>query len=278
MQSIQNIYFCSEFKKSFEYNYNFNIPLDVNIDVNGNNKIKLKLIDFSMMNSMLNISDYHKNNSFKINYNSVDYLITIPNGNYTAITLKDFLNTHLASLSIPLIFSYNKTTNKYKLETTSTIILYTLNCSSLFGLNISTYVITSISSLTSETFVNMLPYTKIILACNLTFNNNTNHNLEKKYSSNSGINNIICWISRDIPLFSTINYNNINNNEIDISDKNIKSINFTLCNEYQEFILDAPPSFIHFQLITYDNTNWIKKIYSIFTEISYYLLALYFKK
>lgn len=276
MNSTQDIYFCSEFKKSFEYNYNFNIPLDINIDVSGNNKIKLKLVDFTMMNTMLNISDYHKNNSFKINYDSVDYLITIPNGNYTAITLKDFLNTYLASLNIPLIFSYNKITNKYKLETTSTIILYTLNCSSIFGLNNNPYVITSFSSLTSLTYVNMLPYTKIILSCDLSFDNTTQHNFERKYSSNSGIGNIICWLSRDIPLFSTINHSN--NNEIEISNKNIKSINFNITNEYQEFILDAPPCYIHLQLITYDNSNWFKKFYKILNDISYYLLSIYFKK
>ena len=42
-----NIYYSSEFKKSYETNYNFNIPLDVNVDVRGNEKIKLKLINFS---------------------------------------------------------------------------------------------------------------------------------------------------------------------------------------------------------------------------------------
>ena len=92
---IQDIYYCSEFKKSFEYNYNFNIPLDNNINIRGNDKIKIKLIDFTMMNTMLNISNYHKNNSFKVRYNSIDYLITIPDGSYTAISLKDYINTYL---------------------------------------------------------------------------------------------------------------------------------------------------------------------------------------
>jgi hypothetical protein len=124
----------------------------------------------------------------------------------------------------------------------------------------------------------MLPYSKIILTTNLVFDTNVQYNLLPKYSANSGIGDIICWLPRDIPLFSTINFFNDTGREIELANKNIKSINISIINEYQEYILDAPASFIHFQLITYDNSNWFKKFYLLLNDISYYLLSLYFKK
>ena len=61
----QDFYYSTEAKPSYDTYYNFHIPIDVNIDVKKDEKLKFKLIDFSMMNSMLNISEAHKNNMFK---------------------------------------------------------------------------------------------------------------------------------------------------------------------------------------------------------------------
>jgi hypothetical protein len=283
MTLTQDFYYSSEFKKSYEKNYNFNIPLDVNIDIKNTDKIKFKLIDFSIMNSMLNVSANHLNNKFKVTYISTDYYITIPDGSYTATSLRDKINDYLVALNLPIAFNYDKTTNKYWLVTSLNVIagqlyIYPLNCASLFGLTKSSYELIYPNEYYSETFVNMLPYSKIVLTTDLVYDTNVQYNLEAKYSANAGIGDIITWIPRDIPLFSTINYINNQNREISISNKNIKSINFSIRNEYLEYILDAPVSYIHFQLITYNNTNWIEKIYNLLNDISYYLISLYFKK
>lgn len=282
MTLTQDVYYSSEFKKTYEYNYNFNIPLDINIDVRGNDKVKFKLIDFSMMNSMLNVSNYHKNNKFRVKLYTTDYYITIPDGSYTATSLKDIINTYLSSQTLLFTFNYDKTTNKYWLSPNSsvpanTLFFYPLNCSSLFGFTKSSYELIGNNTYYSDTFVNMLPYTKIVLSTNLVFDTNIQHNFETRYSATAGTGDIICWIPRDIPLFSTINYSN-DGREIELANKNIKSINFSILNEYQEYILDAPVCYIHFQLITYDNTNWFKKFYMLLTDISYYLLSSYFLK
>lgn len=283
MELIQDFYYSSEFKKSYENNYNFNIPLDVNIDIKNNDKIKFKLIDFTMMNSMLNVSDFHKNNQFKIKYLNVDYTITIPNGSYTATSLRDTINSILSSTSKPIAFNYNKSTNKYYLVVSNGIVagqlyFYPLNCASLFGYNKSSYELIYPNEYYSETFVNMLPYTKVILTTDLVYDVNVQYNLEPRYSANAGIGDIVCWVDRDIPLFSTINYTNNQNREILLANKNIKSINFSIRNEYLEYITDCPISYIHFQLVTYNNTNWIEKIYNLLNDICYYLISLYFKK
>ena len=273
----QDIYYSSEFKNSSETNYNFSIPLDVNLDTKDYEKIKIKLIDFSIINSMLNISNAHTNNKFKLTYLSVDYIITIPDGSYTPISLKEKINS---LLSIPLIFNYDKITNKYYLTNTNInqIIFYPQNCSLLFGFSKQSYIIINGTDYYSETFVNMLPYTKLLLTTNLTFECNTQNNFESKYSSNSSIRDILCWISRDVPLFTTINYINNQNIEIEIANKNIKSLDISIMNEYKELILDAPYSYIHLQLIIYENINWYKKFYKLISDIYYSLLSLYFKK
>lgn len=281
MTLTQDIYYCSEFKKSYENNYNFNIPLDINIDVRGNDKIKLKLINFSMMNSMLNVSNYHKNNVFKVRQFNVDYLITIPNGSYTATSLRDTINGIFTVQTISIAFNYDKLTNKYWLETAANItagdlLFYPQNCSSLFGFINTSYELIYPNKYYTETFANMLPYSKIVLTTDLVFDTNVQTNFISKYSSNGATGDIICWIPRDIPPFTTINYSN--ETEIEISNKNIKSINISIQNEYQEYILDAPISYLHLQLITYDNTNWYKKFYNILLDISYYLLSMYWKK
>jgi hypothetical protein len=283
MTLTQDIYYSSEFKKSYEFNYNFNIPLDINIDVRGNDKIKFKLIDFSMMNSMLNVSSFHKNNEFMIKYLNVDYFITIPDGSYTAPLLRDVINTLVFAQNLPIAFNYDKKINKYFLLTSTGVdagelFFYPLNCASLFGFTKSSYEIIYPNEYYSETFVNMLPYTKIILATDLVFDTNVQNNFQTRYSANAGVGDIVFWCPRDIPLFSTINYFNDSNREIELANKNIKSINFSIINEYNEYILDAPISYIHFQLITYDNTNWYKRFFNILNDISYYLLSAYFKK
>jgi hypothetical protein len=233
---------------------------------------------------MLNISEAHKNNMFKVKYLNVDSIITIPNGSYTAVSLRDWINSYFTTNIIPIAFNYDKSTNKYWLITSLGIVLgdlvfYPLNCASLFGFIKESYDLIYPNSYYSETFVNMLPYSKILLTCDLSFDTNIQYNLKIPYNNaNSGISNIISWIPRDVPPFSTINYININNTEIEISNKNLKSIQFGIMNEYQEFITDAPISYIHFQIITYDNTKWIHKFYNLLNDISYYLLSSYFAK
>ena len=280
---IQDIFFASQFKKSYETNYNFEIPIDINIDLKPHEKLKLKLINFSMMNSMLNISNFHKNNKFKIIYDTVHYNITVPDGSYTAVSLKDAVNGLISALSIPLVFNYVKETNKYYLTTSTGIIagrlyFYPLNCKYLFGFNLDSYEVIYNNKYYCETFVNMLPYSKIVIGTNLAFDCNIQNNFMKRFNNNIGTGNIICWIPRDIPLFSTINYENVSNREIELAHTNINNFNIMLLNEFNEFVSDAPECYIHLQLITYENINWSRKFYKLVNDIYYSLLSIYFKK
>ena len=241
--ATQDFYFSTEAKDSNDKFYNFNVPLDINIDVKKDEKLKFKLIDFSMMNSMLNVSQAHLNNFFIIVLFGVSYTITIPDGSYTAVSLRDWINAYLTANNYPLAFNYDKNTNRFWLLTSigvgaNDLTFFPANCASLFGFtNKSSYQIIYPNSYYSDTFVNMLPYSKILLTTNLAFDTNTQFSFKIPYrNGNTGIGDIIAWIPRDVPPFSTINYVNLTNREIELSNKNIKSINFSIMNEYQEYI------------------------------------------
>ncbi len=275
---IIDFYYCSEFKKDNESYYNFNVPIDVNIDLKQNEKIKFKLIDFSIINSMLTISNAHKNNSFRVIYNSYEIQFLISDGSYTAISLKDYINQMFNEEELPINLNYDKKTNKYYFVITGNMEFYPDNIKKLLGFQKNMYSFINNNSYYAENFANMLPYSKIIISSDLAFNNMTVNNFISKYSSYSGISDIITWVNRDCPLFSTINYNNNQNLEIELSNKNLTNINFYLMNEYKEFIEDAPPCSLHFQLIIYDNINWYKRFYKLLNEIYYSILSFYFRR
>jgi hypothetical protein len=281
---VQDFFYSSQSKPSFEKNYDFNVELDLNVNLKSNEKLKFKLCDFTIMNSMLNVSAAHNNNTFAIVLFDISYFITIPDGNYTAVSLRDWINDYMTTNSHPLAFNYDKSTNRYWLVTSvgisgTDLTFYPKNCAQLFGFTKKvSYVIQYPNEYYSDTYVNMLPYTKIILTTNLSFDNNTQQNLALPYrNGNAGVGNIVHWFDRDIPPFTTISYTNNMNKEIEIADRNIKSIKFSLVNEFGTSIYDAPECLLHFQLITYDNTNWYKKYYSLLNDISYYLLSLYWR-
>ncbi len=253
-----DIYYSSSFKKDYENYYDFNIPLDINIDVKDDEKLFLKLIDFSMMNSMLTISNAHKNNKFSFVYDEFDIQVIIPDGSYTATSLRDWINAKFLELNAPLSLNYDKTKNKFYFIISDDIneldlIFYPEGCKLLFGLTNVSYIWAKNNTYYADTFANMLPYSKIIVSTNLAFVCSSQNNFISDYSSNSGMGDILCWINRDIPLFTTINYINNQGLEIEISNKNLKFINILIMNEYKEFILDCPSSFIHLQLIIKKN-------------------------
>jgi len=271
-------YFC--FSGDNKNNYDFNYIIGDNITIQKNEIIKFKLINWSIMNAMLNVSSQHGNNSFRITLDDIDYIITIPDGSYTSTSLRDKLNSLVVDLA--LAFNYDKLTNKFYIITAEDVLInqllfYPMNTSLLLGFTKESYNM-PYGTYYAESFANMLNYSKICLTSkSLAFNNTTDNNLEVKYKNNSGINEMITWINRDIAPFTTISYYNYENVTYELATQNLKTINFQIMNEYKQVILDAPPSFIQFQLIIEDTTNWYQKFYKLINDIYYSILSLYFK-
>lgn len=280
---IYNYYVYTKNTESDDRYYDFTFTIGDNIAIQKDEVIKFKLINFSIMNAMLNVSSYHGNNSFKIIDAGNPITITIPDGSYTATSLRDKINSICVENYYPIAFNYDKTTNKYWITTAENIFqgelfFYPSDCSSLFGFTKTFYDVPT-GSYYAETFANMLSYSKICLtSSSLAFNNTTDNNLEVKYKNNMGINELICWVSRDVAPFTTIDYTNLEGVEFELGTNNLKSINFKIMNEYKQLILDAPPSFIQFQLIIDKKVDWYSKFYKLLNDMYYALISLYFKK
>lgn len=263
--------------------YDYSFAIGDNITIQKDEIIKFKLVNFSIMNSMLNVSSYHGNNSFKFTYLSTTYTCVIPDGSYTAIGLRDKINAIGDILDYPFAMNYDKTVNKFYIVvadavTSGQLIFYPSDCSELLGFTKTSYNMVT-GTYYAENFANMLSYAKICLtSSSLAFNNFTENNLECKYKNNMGINELICWVSRDVAPFTTIDYTNLEGVEYELGTTNIKTINFKIQNEYKQLILDAPPCFIQFQLIVEKKIDWMSKFYDLISEMYYAMLSLYFKK
>lgn len=228
-------------------NYDFNYYFGYAFDIKEGEEAYFKMVNFSMMNSMLNVSSYHNNNKFKINDTGVITTYTIPDGNYSVATLRDKINELTAST--PIAFNYDASLNKYYIDCVDTgVVFYPLNMKMLLGFEKESYNLI-IGQTYGSKFANMLSYTKLLLVSNsLVFNPTTDNNLIQDYSAKDGINEIICWMDKDIPTFVTIKYENFNGDEFKIANKNLTYINFTLMNEFKEVIRDAPEYYIQFQI------------------------------
>lgn len=254
MTETFNYYINTGNKDRDDTNFNFNYRLSTNINLREDEQAYFKLIDFSMMNSMLNISSFKDNNKFKVDDNGTIVTITIPDGNYNVTTLRDKINELTSAL--PIALNYDSSQNRYYwVNNEAGIIFYPMNMKMILGFNYSSLSLI-IGNNYGNQFVNLLSYTKILLTTNnLAFNPTTDNNLNRDYTSNEGINEIITWIDKDIPTFATITYENRMNIEHQITNRNITYINLSIMNEYKELIRDCPNSFIHFQIIIRKKNN-----------------------
>lgn len=265
-------YYSSEFKNSNETNNNFNIILDENIIINENQSVYLKINNCCFLNSMFNISEYHKNNYIDITHDNVLNRIYIPDGNYSVYTLKDTLNSLLSYAKV--IITYDTLDYTYSFKTQNgTALLNPCNLKDFLGVPYEILITTNIQW---GLKIDLRSYNKIILTSSLTFKNNPYNNFISKYSSTSGIGSICCWIERNSIPYSTIEYNNLNDIKNEIVDKNIKNINFKVFNEYKEEITDMSNINLNFSLIIKDNYNYnltiIKLLSYLIDKLYYWLL------
>ena len=97
MSKSHYIYISSKNRSSNENIYDFNVVLNNPIIVNRNQGINISVVGFSMLNTDYNLRGL----SFYLNQYNLDgsYIITyiydIPDGNYSYLTLMNFLNSDI---------------------------------------------------------------------------------------------------------------------------------------------------------------------------------------
>ena len=255
---VYNIFINSANRSSLDKSYDFTVYFDNDeITINDNEGVNLNVASFSLLNSMYNVNQHTKNNTFLLHNDllNTDITITIPYGNYNVYTFLNQLNILLSGL---INVAYNVATNTYT-YTNLSVVPYSinpLNSGKLLGLS----SITSISVLgTISSYVNMVNYQQVILRCpTLVFENNSLDNIQDK-DNFIAISDFLYWINKqDVEPFKMINYKNDDCSTLysyNVVNKNFSHFNFKLVNEFNQPIYDAPDFLLQLQLIIYDKDN-----------------------
>ena len=191
-------------------------------------------------------------------------LITIPEGFYNADNLISTINTASSQITM----TKQQYTNKITItnETPITVInvanppqvipelrqLKFINktTANMYGFN-DVNIILNNAPITSDKYINIMNFSKIIISTDLTFPENTTNDISNDKSVyTKGIGNIISWHDADEPPFTCIKYKNIENITNKINERHLQSFKIMFCNEKSmPLILDN--FMLHLQIIKY---------------------------
>ena len=179
----------------------------------------------------------------------VIHTITIPDGFYKASTYKNTLNDLLTSYKITT--SIDSLTNKIKFANDNITFVPTIadlvddnyqidlvipnipNMLENIGItNYQEYIYVPFNSYyESDTHINLINLSKMIITTNLNFQNKTHNEIIKGNEIHRGLGNILCWIDTDIAPFSCVKYNNWDDLCYKIVNKHITSIRLNFYSE-----------------------------------------------
>jgi len=198
----------------------------------------------------------------------IENTITLPDGFYKASNYKKTLNELLDNYKIKI--SINEYTNKIKFTNENVTFIPTINdlVDDNFKLEL---VIPNINNLKnnlgitdsyqpyillpfnsyyeSDTNINLINFTKIIIVSNLSFQNKTHNDiLNNGNIYGRGIGDVLCWIDTDDAPYTYIKYKNYEQIEYKLQNNHINYITFRFYNEKsQELYLDN--CLINFEII-----------------------------
>jgi hypothetical protein len=280
MSKSNYIYISSKNRNSNENIYNFNVILNNPIIVNRNQGINISVVGFSMLNTDYNL----KNCSFyiqELHYTPINYsllhTITIPDGNYSYLTLLNYLKSNI-TFNTYLNIEYIKERNTFKFTNKlveGDIKIISLNCDKFLGIKSELIVQTSIES----SYINLTNYSHIIIKSNnIIFEDNTQDNINNTEFGNSSI--LFMIDKQDIPPFQLISYRNhdkSDNYSYNISNRQISSIDLHLFNEKGEVLTNTDDYFITLKIVIF-NKEEIKGENNYLDDIRFLLMDLIFNK
>ena len=255
MSKSHYIYISSKNRSSNEKIYDFNVLLNNPIIVNRNQGINISVVGFSMLNTDYNLRGL----SFYLNQYNLDgsYIITfiydIPDGNYSYLTLMNFLNSDV-ELKQFIKIEYVKERNTFKfikIDNTKKYFIDPLNCNKILGFNEETEIL---STGTESSYINLTNYSHIIIKSNnILFEDNTQDNIDNKEMENSSI--LFMIDKQDIPPFQLISYRNhdkSDNYSYNISNRQINAIDLHLYNEKGEVLTNTDDYFITLKIVIFN--------------------------
>ena len=204
----------------------------------------------------------------------VEHTITIPDGFYKSSNFKTTLNDLLSSYKLST--SIDQYTNKLKITNDNTTFTPTLddlidenyqldlvipniqNMLENWGINNSyqTYIPVPFNSYyESDTHINLINLSKIIITTDLNFQNKTHNEIIKGNEIHRGFGNILCWVDTDEAPYTCIKYRNYEDLTYRIENRHITTIRLRFYNEKsQPLILDN--ALLHLQIIKYQKKSY----------------------
>jgi len=229
---VYNIFINSANRGEQDKVYDFDLCFDTDeINVKPNEGVNVSVVSFSMMNSMYNVNQYTKNNTFILRNKtaSTNTTINIPYGNYN---VTNFVQQCISTFGSNFNVSYNSITNKFTF-TNSTDFTFTDNESN------SIFKILGFQSGNSYTSTNKslpAPY-----SCDfggllkLEIKSNT-FTLKNCNSYNKGRSRTICSVPINANQNGVIMYNNFTLYKSIIKNSVITDINIDIHDEFKNFI------------------------------------------
>ena len=285
-----NIFINSKNRAPNETSNDFNLYFKNQIIVKPTQYINVNVMSFYMMNSMYNVSSKMDNNTFVLEKRNLStnalvssMLYTIPEGNYSVLTLRDLLNILLSNV---ISVSYNYAQNTYtfkKLDATYRYYFTSIKCNKLLGISATTEV--TVAGVTGQ-YVNMVDYQQVLVKSDLEYENLNQDNIADT-DTDFNVSQILFWTNKqDVEPFRTISYRNEdagNSFSYNIVNNNINKISFKLVNEFNEPIPDAPDWLLHLQFTIHDRVEFTmyelaRRIIKLLSETNYVLLNILFKK
>lgn len=260
MSKSHYIYINSKNRNSNEKIYNFNVYLKNPIVANRNQGINCSVVGFSMLNIDYNLKGVY----FKVDEVDTEittYTYNIPNGNYSYISLMEYLNQVLAG---KIKVEYLKHRNAYKFTNlnynTYDYYIKPENAGKFLGLmeelELTDYG--GIQNISKEgSYINLTNYSHIIIKSNLLdFEDNTQDNIEMSGLRSSSI--LFMIDKQDIPPFQLISYRNFDksdNYSYNITNKQINIIDLHLYNEKGETLTETDDYFLTLKITLFNKEN-----------------------
>lgn len=260
MSKSHYIYINSKNRNSNEKKYNFNVYLKNPIVASRNQGINCSVVGFSMLNIDYNLKGVY----FKVDEVDTEittYTYNIPNGNYSYISLMEYLNQVLAG---KIKVEYLKHRNAYKFTNLNyNVYDYYIkpeNAGKFLGLmeelELTDYG--GIQNTSKEgSYINLTNYSHIIIKSNLLdFEDNTQDNIEMSGLRSSSI--LFMIDKQDIPPFQLISYRNFDksdNYSYNITNKQINIIDLHLFNEKGEMLTETDDYFLTLKITLFNKEN-----------------------
>lgn len=278
MSKSYYIYISSKNRSSNENIYNFNVILNNPIIANRNQGINISVVGFSMLNTDYNF----RNLSFNIqelHYTPITYsllhTITIPDGNYSYLTLLNYLKNN-TDFNTYLDIEYIKERNAFKFTnklTEGNIKIISRNCNNILGIKTELLIQTSEES----SYINLTNYSHIVIKSNnILFEDNTQDNINTIEFGNSSI--LFMLDKQDICPFKLISYKNYDksdNYSYNISNRQISSIDLHLYNEKGEILTNTDDYFLTLKFVVF-NKEEIQPEMPLLDDIRFLLMDLIF--